>query len=40
MAKALKSMAFLAAGGALLATGGCTLTDLLNQLLPALIKTN
>jgi hypothetical protein len=34
--KTLKSIAFLAAGGALLATGGCTLTDMLSLILPAI----
>jgi hypothetical protein len=36
MAKTLKSVAFLIAGGMLLATGGCTLTDVIKQILPIL----
>ena len=37
MAKTLRSIAFLLAGGALLATGGCTLTDLLSKILPGIL---
>jgi hypothetical protein len=36
MKKTLKSIAFLVAGGTLLAASSCTLTDLLNQLLGGL----
>ncbi len=37
MAKVLKSIAFLMAGGALLAAGSCSLADL-SSLLPQLLK--
>jgi hypothetical protein len=40
MAKTVKSVAFLIAGGMLLATGGCTITDLLKQILPVLTGGN
>ena len=37
MANKLKMIAFLLTGGAMLATGGCTLTDFLNEILPGIL---
>ena len=37
MAKTLKCIAFFLTGGAMLATGGCTLTDLLSEILPGIL---